>query len=145
MTFVHEPMSLDNWKELVHLNPNGMYPSGVRDHWVVDHDNDVQLVSLGGRGHMPASSDHMPNFYVLIWHKPVVKFESRYTSKIDDCIEGIEQEIFSIYAPKKLAPEAEAIRTAIQEALLVNWQGLKSGLRLQLGALSINFSEMNFV
>jgi hypothetical protein len=138
-------MSLDNWKELVHLNPGGMYPSGVRDRWVVDHDNDVQLVSLGGRGNMPESSDHMPNFYVLIWHKQVVKLESRYTSKVDDCIEEIEQEIFSIYAPKELAQEAEAIKSAIQEALLVNWQGLKGGLRLQQGALRINFSKINFV
>lgn len=127
MAYVYEPLSDENWKELVRLNPDGPYLGGRPWHWLNDRERDIQFASLGGRGDAPEWHDVPPDYYVLIWHKQVIRFEARYTclnSGVDYNDQTVTQDVFAIYAPKALKLEEQAIREDIPQALLAYWRGL---------------------
>ena len=126
MAYVYEPMSDDDWKKLLRLNPGGFYISGRPRHWCNDREKDIQFVSLGGRGYFPENTEQPPNYYLFIWHGHIIRLESRYTSTFtgqNNHEETVAHKVYSIYAPMALEAEEHAIREEIPVALLADWRG----------------------
>ena len=148
MTYRYEPLTDENWRELVRLHPNGPYPSGRPTHWLNDAERDIQLMALGGRGSQPAHTDLPPDFYLMLWQKKVVRFESRYTSKITgekSNQKTIWQQVFSVYAPKELAAQEAVIRNELPIAFLAKWRGGFAGTYLEVVAVNVHIAVINFI
>lgn len=148
MPFAYQRLSVDDYEKIRLIDPNGFYPAGPPKYWVVDVERDIKLAHLGGQGSSSASSDLMPDFYLMLWRQHKVRFESRYTATISDGVETIKQDVLAIYASKELELEESAIRVAISEAIDADWRArlsLHKSVWYAIGTVSVNISAINFV
>ena len=143
MTFIYVPLSDQTFKEINLRKPTASYLAGKPSHWVVDHENNIQFLSLGGRGSMPESQDQPPSFFLLLWREYIIQLESRYTTLIEDNQRTIVHEFFGIYMPMILKTDEMAIKEAIAGAIKTHWIGLASD-RYLVKSVTINFAPINF-
>lgn len=97
--------------------------------WTVDAENNIYLVSFGGRGEMPEDSDYPPDYFLLRYKGLNVFFEGRMTS--ETIIENERWKNnwnFDIHIPKTLENEVNRLFSLIEEALLCQKVALRPGL-----------------
>ena len=97
--------------------------------WTVDAENNIYLVSFGGRGDFPENSDLPPSYFLLRYKGLNVFFIGRST--IDIIVEGERWRtnwFFEVTAPNSLKDEIETILRLVADAILCQKSARRPGL-----------------
>ena len=128
MTFEYKKMDESDRALYASWNIREPISSAFRS-WVVDKENDVYLISFGGRGEMPEDSDYPPDYSLLRYKGLNVFFEGRMTSEtIIENERWINNWNFDIHIPKTLENEVSRLFSLIEEAFLCQKFALRPGL-----------------
>ena len=144
--FVRRKVTDEENRELrLELDPKGFYPAGNPRDWIVDEQHDIKFASLGGRGDHPAAHEMMPDFYLLLVGKKIIRFESRYIIKTVEKTDSIKHEVFNVQCPMALSNRADWLHRAIEEALFADWHSRSEGKWYTVADVATSSFEFKFV
>jgi hypothetical protein len=127
------------------LDPKGFYPAGNPREWMVDEEHGITFASLGGRGDHREADDMMPNYYLVLVGKHVIRFESRYIENGVGMTGNKSHDVFNAQCPIALSGQVDWLKLAIEEGLFADWHSRYASGPYTLGTVDVNSFEFKFV
>jgi hypothetical protein len=144
--FVRQKVTDEDSKKMrLELDPKGFYPAGNPREWMFDAQHGITFAALGGQGDRRESDDAMPDYYLVLVGKQVIRFESRYVGKGVGMTGNKIHEIFNARCPRALSDQAVWLKLAIEEGLFADWQSRYARGPYTLGTVEVNPFEFKFV